>query len=114
MTDLFTEAEALAVVPNLTLTLLAGLLQENIVQPVLTPHGPRFRRIDLARLELLCELTNGFDMNHDSAGLLMDLLDQLHALRSDLRALYAALTVQPPEVQSRIAETLGITRFGAV
>jgi chaperone modulatory protein CbpM len=106
MMDMFTEHEALAAIPRLTRLRLTTFVEARIVVPLQAEAGPVFRRIDLARIELLCELAEEFDLDADALSLMMSLLDQLHATRRDLKAIAAAVAAESPEVRARIGAAL--------
>jgi len=109
MTDTFTEGEAVAIVARLTLARLAMFLDAGLVMPVPVPDGCTFRRIDLARLELLCDLSDSFDLDADALGVVISLIDQLHEARHGLRAMAEALDAEPEELRSRVgARVIGI------
>lgn len=103
MTDLFSEDEAVARVARLTRAQLVTFVQARIVTPVHSERGPVYRRLDLARMELLCELSEQFDLDSDALGIVISLLDQLHGVRAELRCLVEAIAEEPPEVRSRIS-----------
>ena len=84
--DIFTEVQTLAAIPRLTRLRLTAFVEARIVMPLQAETGPVFRQADLARIELLCELAEEFGLDEDGLGLVMSLLDQLHAARRDLRA----------------------------
>lgn len=106
MTDRYSEDEALEAVARLTRARLRSFIEAEIVTPLQTGNGIRFRRVDLVRMELLCELTDEFDLHIDALGIVMSLIDQLHGARTDLRALLVALEAEPEEVRIRIAKAL--------
>ena len=106
MSDHFTEAEALALVGRLTRARLAAFLDAELVQPAAAPQGRTFRRIDLARLELLCDLADGFDLDGDALGVVIGLVDQLHAARHSLRAMAEAMEAEPVELRARVGTRL--------
>ncbi len=106
MMDMFTEVEVLAAVPRLTRRHLTTFVAARIVEPLQAEAGLVFRRIDLARMELLCELAEEFDLDEDALDLVMSLLDQLHAARRDLRAVASALAGEAPEIRARIGAAL--------
>lgn len=106
MTEFYTEEEAVAAVTGLTRTRLVSFVQAEIVWPVQTAHGPAYRRVDLARMELLCDLSDQFDMHEDALGVVMSLIDQLHGLRADLRSVLTAIGQEPPEVRARLGSVL--------
>lgn len=106
MSEIYSRTEVLLAVPRLTELRLARFVEARIVLPVEGLDGPSFRRIDLARIELLCELTEEFDLDEDGLGLVISLVDQLHAARRDLRAICRVIASEPPEVRARIGARL--------
>jgi len=106
MTERFTQDEAIAAVARLTRTRLISFIEARIVTPLQTDGGPVFRRVDLVRMELLCELSEDFELDEDALAVVISLIDQLHAARSDLACLMRAIRSEPPEVQQRLAEAL--------
>jgi len=106
MTKLYSEEEIVTVVARLTRVKLTSFVETEVVRPVQTPEGPRFRPIDLARLELLCELSDEFDLGEDTLDLVMRLVDQLHGVRAELRAVFEVIEKQQPELRNRIGEAL--------
>ena len=106
MTNRYTEEEALATVPLLTRSRLVTFLETEVVTPLRSDSGLYFRRVDLARMELLCELSEHFDLAEDALEIVISLIDQLHGARARLRALAAAIESQPAEVRESIAEML--------
>lgn len=102
MTDTFTEGETLAIVARLTRARLAAFLDAELVLPVPGADGWTFHRIDLARLELLCDLSDSFDLDADALGVVISLIDQLHAARHGLRAMAEALDAEPEEMRERV------------
>ncbi|MGB8623284.1 MAG: hypothetical protein WCD16_10735 [Paracoccaceae bacterium] len=112
MTDRFSEDEAIAAVARLTRTRLTSFVEAQVVTPAQSDAGPVFRRIDLARMELLCELSEEFDLDGDALGIVISLIDQLHAARRDLHALAEAVEAEPDDVRRRVATALQRARAG--
>jgi chaperone modulatory protein CbpM len=106
MTDHFTEDDVLAAIPRLTRVQLFTFLEARIVVPFHTETGLVYRPVDIARMELLCDLTEDLELGADSLSVVMSLIDQLHTARRDLRVIINAIAVQPPEVKARIAATV--------
>jgi chaperone modulatory protein CbpM len=106
-TEFFTETEVLVALPRLTPPRLTAFVASGVVLPLTvasgTGAGLAFRRIDLARLELLCELVE------DGLGLVIRLVDQLHATRRDLNRLCAAVAEEDLEVRRRLSKKLAPT-----
>lgn len=112
MTDRFTEDDVVAAIARLTRPQLVSFIRAEVVAPVQTDAGPVFRQIDIARIELLCELSEEFDLEEDALGVVMSLIDQLHGIRAELRAVLSAIEDEQPEVRSRIGKGLFLARSG--
>lgn len=110
MTEYFNEQDVVAVVHRLTPEKLTRFVEARFVVPAQGSSGKVFRRIDVARLELLCELSDEFEMPDDSVDLVMSLVDQLHGVRGELQAVMQALESESGEVRSRVVETLYLAR----
>lgn len=106
MTEVFTEEETIAAVRRLTRTRLTSFVTAEAVRPSVGERGPCYTRVDIARLELLCDLTDGFELEDDALGLVVNLVDQLHAARAELQALMTAIADEPPETRRRIGAAL--------
>ncbi len=106
MTERYSEDEAIAAVARLTRPQLTAFVEAEIVIPLRTETGLMFRQIDIVRLELLCELSESFSLDEDALGVVISLIDQLHAVRGELRAVLEAIEAEPEEVRRRIAEAL--------
>jgi len=110
MTDHLTEADVLAAIPGLTRTRLVAFIKTEVVIPLRREIGVHtvhvFRQIDLARLQLLCDLADDLELDEAALGVIISLIDQLHAARRDLRAIARAVEQEPPEVRTRIGAAL--------
>lgn len=106
MTDRFSAHDALAAVPDLTADQLDRYILMGVIQPVQSEQGPVFRDIDIARLSLIVDLADGYSLDDEALGLIMSLLDQLHGLRGDMRAILDAVAHEPPETRARLSRTI--------
>lgn len=106
MTDLFTEADVVATVTRLTRVQLYQFVQSDLVRPQRDASGYVFRRIDIARLELLCDLSQDLDLDETGLGIVISLVDQLHAARQELAAVARAIDALPADVQARLRAEL--------
>lgn len=104
MTDRFSEDDVIASISILTRQRLHAFVDAQIVAPVHSEGGLYYRRVDVARLELLCELTDDFELSEDGASIVMSLIDQLHTTRRDLDAFLRAVEGEDPEICRRICE----------
>ena len=92
MTDLLSENDAIAATAGLTLDRLFTFIAAEMISPMHGDAGPVYRRIDIARLRLLCELSDDLDLDMHALEIVMSLIDQLHDARAALRALVRAST----------------------
>jgi len=95
MTDLLSEDDAIAATAGLTRDRLITFIAAEVISPLRGEAGPVYRRIDIARLRLLCELSDDLDLDEHALGIVMSLIDQLHEARSALRILARAATAGP-------------------
>ena len=103
-TGFLTEDEALAAVGRLDRARLARFVRTEVIRPADAGGSKVYRQIDIARMELLCDLSDDFEMNDDALGIVMELVDQLHGTRNELLALMRALGEEPEEVLTRVIE----------
>ncbi len=103
MIERYTEIEVLAAVPRLTEVRLKSFVEMQIVVPMRDGDRAMFGAVDLARMELLCDLAEQFGLEEDGLGIIMSLIDQLHAARWDFGALAAAVAAEPAETRKRVA-----------
>lgn len=102
MTVFMSEADTVLAVARLTHSRLQAFISAEVILPVQSPDGPLFGPVDLARLELLCDLAEHFDLEGDALGVVIGLIDQLHATRRRLHAVARALEAEPTEVRRRV------------
>jgi len=112
MSNHYSEDDVVAAVTSLTRKQLVSFVTARIVIPLASETGPVFRRMDIARIELLCELSDEFDLEEEALGMVMSLVDQLHGVRAELRAVLAAVESEESEVRRRIGDTLFEERSG--
>ncbi|MBU3030897.1 hypothetical protein [Paracoccus marinaquae] len=110
MTRFYSETEVVALIDELTPPRLQTYLRAHIVRPVPTPAGPGYREADLARLQLLCDLSDSYDLPEDTLRMVMSLIDQLNTARGDMRALMQAVAAEPDEVRIRIHHSVRHSR----
>jgi chaperone modulatory protein CbpM len=101
MTERFSEDEVILTVTRLTRPLLVRFIQTDLVKPRRMDEGYVFGRIDIARLELLCDLSLDMDLDETVMGIIVSLIDQLHIARQDLQALTHAIDNLPTEMRDR-------------
>lgn len=110
MTDLFADDHLIAMAPGLTPVRLIAFLEARLVIPTaglaIGGAGQMYTRIDVARLQFLCELSDDLGLDEATLGVVIGLVDKLHATRNELRSLVRAIEAEAPDVQSRIALVL--------
>jgi chaperone modulatory protein CbpM len=106
-TGFLTEEEALAAVSRLDRARLARFVRAELVRPADAGAWVTYRQVDIARIELLCDLCDDFELEDEALALVMQLVDQLHGTRSDLITLMQALGEEPDEVRARVMARLG-------
>lgn len=106
MTQQFSEDEVVASVTRLTRGQLVRFMAADFVKPRRDHEGHVFRTVDIARLELLCDLSVDLDLDDIALGIVLTLLDQLHAARRDLEALSTALDALPADLRRAVTAAL--------
>ncbi len=101
-TPFLSEAEALAAVGRLDRARLSRLIRAEIIRPASDGGRPVYRRVDIARMKLLSELCEDFELDDNALGIVMDLVDQLHGTRADLLNLIQAIAEEEQEVRLRV------------
>ena len=102
MSRYYTEQETITSVTRLTRSRLTTYVKHEFLSPTQSEAGPVYDAADLARIELICDLTEQFDLKGDALGVVLSLIDQLHGVRGELRRVMAAVEAQPDEVRGRI------------
>ncbi len=110
MTEVFTEEQTLTLVTRLTRTRLTAFIEAEAVAPLQNDDGPLFSPADLARLDLLCDLAELYDMGPEALAVMISVIDRMHAARRDRHALLEAIRAQPHEVREQIAAALARDR----
>ncbi|WP_299642842.1 hypothetical protein [uncultured Ruegeria sp.] len=106
-----TEKELIETVSRLTSDRLIEYLAAEIVIPEQSDQGLVYQNIDVARLELACELHEQYDMETDALSMMISLIDQLHGLRAELREVLNAIEAQPEPVRQQLVNVIGTARF---
>lgn len=106
MTRHYSETEVVAILDDLNLARLRAFVTAHVVTPVVTPQGDAYTDADLARLQLLCDLSEVYDLPPDALPMVMSLIDQLNTARGDMRALIQAVATEPDEVRGRIGKSV--------
>ncbi len=98
----YTLAETLAELPDLSGGQLDRYIAAGVVLPVQSEGGPLFRELDIARLQLILDLAEGYHLDEEALAMVLSLVDQLHGLRGDMRAMLDAVAREPVETRVRL------------
>ncbi|SRR6056297_1622085 len=106
MTETLSEEDVVMTVTRLTRSELVRFVDNDLITPQRRKDGLVFRRVDIARLELLCDLSQDLDLDETALGIVLSLIDQLHAARQDLAAMARVIDALPADVQAQISDAL--------
>ena len=106
MSRYYTEQETITSVTRLTRGRLTSYVRHEFLCPTQSEAGLVFDAADLARIELICDLTEQFDLEGDALGVVLSLIDQLHGVRGELRRVMVAVEALPDDVQGQIAAAM--------
>ncbi len=81
-----------------------------VLRPVLSAEGETYREIDRARARLLCDLAQDYGLDGDALSLVMQLLDETHGLRGEMRTLMQALAEEPAAARPRVIARMRVAR----
>ncbi len=98
-----TETQVLARIDRLSVTRLRTWIEMGCIQPGAGPAPIHFTEADVARLQLLCELSDDLAIEESALPVILSLIDQVHGLRRQLRHFVEAVEGQPAAVRSAIA-----------
>lgn len=98
----FDERQAAEAVGVITVSELRIWVSEGWVRPASGGGGQKFDEVDVARIRLVCELRESLGLDEDAVPLVLSLIDQLHGLRGELKALGAAIEDQPAEIRAQV------------
>ena len=98
----YTEEQVVEAVGPLTRRRLRAFVEAECVAPRQEEGGAVFTDADLARIQLMCELRDDLDIGDEALPVVMNLIDQVHGLRRELRRMAMAIERQPEEVRARL------------
>ena len=98
----YTETEVVARVRGLTVTRLRAFVAAEGIRPGEAEGRLVFAEADVARVQLLEDLVEDFDLDADAAAMVIGLVDQIHGLRRELRRLGEAISAEHEDVRTRI------------
>lgn len=98
---MLTEQDIVARIHHLTVTRLRVWVTQGYIKPA-TEAGQGFSEVDLARATLISNLEDELGFAEDDVPVLLNLIDQIHGLRSELRGMVEAVDDLPPDVRTTV------------
>jgi chaperone modulatory protein CbpM len=98
---MLTEEDVVARVSRLTVTRLRVFVSQGLIRPE-EDGAPRYSEADIARAALICNLEDEMGFDADDVPVLLNLIDQIHGLRSELRGFIEVIDALPPDVRSTV------------
>jgi chaperone modulatory protein CbpM len=100
------EQDVLRSITGLTRIRLETWIQRGWVMPTRSESGYIYTEIDIARCNLIRELEDELEIDHEALPVVLSLLDQLYGLRRELRVIIRAIEKQPRDVRSQILDLI--------
>jgi chaperone modulatory protein CbpM len=98
--------EVLATCPRVKSEDLTLWIERRWIRPLHEGTGWAFGAIDVARVELICDLRHDMDPNEEAVPVVLSLLDTVHGLRQRLSLLADAIGRLPPDTRKTLAQEL--------
>lgn len=98
---MLSERDLLARVQRLTVTRLRVWVAQGWIKPA-DERAQRYSEADLARAALICNLEDELGFAEEDVPVLLNLIDQIHGLRAELRGLVEALEDLPPDIRATV------------
>jgi chaperone modulatory protein CbpM len=108
---MLTERDVVARVRHLTVTRLRAWVAQGWIKPQ-DEAAQGFSEADLARAALICNLEDQLGFAEDDVPVLLNLIDQIHGLRAELKGLLDALDDLPPHVRTTVRMRITSRREG--
>ena len=108
---MLTERDLVTRVRQLTVTRLRVWVAQGWIKPV-EDAVQGFSEADLARAALICNLEDELGFAEEDVPVLLNLIDQIHGLRAELKGLLDALDDLPPEVRATVRMRITQIRGG--
>ena len=108
---MLSERDIVARVRHLTVTRLRVWVAQGWIKPAGTAEQG-FSDADLARAALISNLEDDLGFAEEDVPVLLNLLDQIHGLRSELMGLLEALEDLPPDIRATVRMRITSRREG--
>ena len=108
---MLSERDIVAKVQHLSVTRLRVWVQEGLIKPA-DRAAEAFSEADAARATLICNLEDELGFAEEDVPVLLNLIDQIHGLRSELMVVLAALEDLPADVRDTVRLSIESRRGG--
>ena len=108
---MLSERDLLARVHSLTVTRLRVWVSQGWIKPA-GEIAQTYSEADLARAALICNLEDELGFAEEDVPVLLNLIDQIHGLRAELKGLVDALEDLPPDVRATVRMRITTSREG--
>jgi chaperone modulatory protein CbpM len=108
---MLSERDLLARVHRLTVTRLRVWVSQGWIKPS-DREAQGFSEADLARAALICNLEDELGFAEEDVPVLLNLIDQIHGLRAELKGLVDALDDLPPDLRATVRMRITTRREG--
>jgi len=98
---MLSERDLLSRVERLTVTRLRVWVAEGWIKPA-DVVAESYSEADLARATLICNLEDDLGFAEEDVPVLLNLIDQIHGLRAELKVLLDALEELPPDLRATV------------
>ena len=87
-------------------TVLETWIAREWVLPAREKEDWLFSETDVARIEMICDLTRALELNEDAIDVVLPLIDQLYGLRASLRRIGDAIAALPEPIRAQLQAEL--------
>jgi chaperone modulatory protein CbpM len=108
---MLSERDLLARVQRLTVTRLRVWVAQGWIKPA-GETTQNYSEADLARAALICNLEDELGFAEEDVPVLLNLIDQIHGLRAELKGLVEALDELPPDIRATVRMRITTRREG--
>ncbi len=108
---MLSERDVVQRVRHLTVTRLRVWVAQGWIKPA-DEVAQSFSEADLARAALICNLEDELGFTEEDVPVLLNLIDQIHGLRSELVGLLDAIEELPPDVRAIVRMRITRSRGG--
>ncbi len=108
---MLSEWDVVARIQRLTVTRLRVWVKQGLIKPA-DRAAQSFSEADLARAALICNLEDQLGFAEEDVPVLLNLIDQIHGLRSELMGLLDALEELPPDMRATVRTRIESRRGG--